>query len=337
MSSEEPPADVAASMQLMKLLWPGAVAVQAIHVAAKLGLADRVAERPQTIRDLAEATGTHQPSLGRLLRALTTLGVFVEDPDGKFRQTELSAALRTDDPHSVRSLAMMLGADFVWRPSGQLDFAIRTGQPAFEHVYGAPFFKHLALHPDEAAVFNAAMSSLPAYLTAIVEAHDFSKYERVVDVGGGRGALLTAILTANPRLHGVLYDLPEVVAGASVPSTIADRVEIVPGDFFNTVPPGADAYLLKGIVHDWNDEASLAILKNCRRAIRPNGRLLILDNVLSPSSDPGSALMDMLMMVLTSGRERTESEFRTLIGDAGFSLINVIPTAGHAILESQPV
>ena len=325
------------SMQLMRLLWPGAMAVQAIHVAARLGLADLVARGPKTVMELAEATRTHGPSLGRLLRALTNLGIFVEDPDGRYSQTALSEALRTDHPQSMRPLAMMLGAGFVWKPSGELDVTIRTGQPAFEHVYGAQFFTHLAEHPDDAAVFNAAMSSLPAYITAIVDAYDFSKFERLVDIGGGHGALLVGILTANPRLRGVLYDLPGVVAGASVPPTVADRLEIVAGDFFEVAPAGADAYVLKGIIHDWNDASGVAILKNCRRAIRPEGRLFILDNVLTPSSDPASALMDVLMMVLTGGRERTESEFRSLLREAGFSLENIIPTAGASILESRPV
>lgn len=338
MSSEQPQsAGSPPSMQLMGMLWPGAMAVQAIHLAAKLGVADLVAGGPKTVVELAEATRTHGPSLGRLLRALTSLGIFVDDPDGRYSQTGLSDALRTDHPQSMRPLAMMLGAGFFWRPSGELDVTIRTGQPAFEHVYNAQFFKHLAEHPDEAAVFNAAMSSIPAHISAIVDAYDFSKFERIVDIGGGHGALLLGILTANPRVRGVLHDLPGVVAGANVPSTVADRLEIVPGDFFEAVPAGADAYLLKGIIHDWNDASAVAILKNCRRAIRPDGRLFILDTVLIPSSDPASALMDLLMMVLTGGRERTESEFRSLLREASFSLVNVIPTARHSILESRPV
>jgi SAM-dependent methyltransferase len=337
MSSEEPRSAGPPSMQLMRLLWPGAMAVQAIHVAAKLGVADLVAGGPKTVLELAEATRTDRPSLGRLLRALTSLGIFVEDPEGRYCQTELSDALRTDHPQSMRPLAMMLGAGFIWRPSGELDVTIRTGQPAFEHVYGAQFFKHLAKHPDEAAVFNAAMSSMPVYITAIVDAYDFSKFERIVDIGGGHGALLVGILTANPRVHGVLHDLPEVVAGVSVPSNVADRLEIVAGDFFEAVPAAADAYLLKGIIHDWDDASAATILKNCRRAIRPDGRLFIVDTVLIPSSDSASALMDMLMIVLTSGRERTESDFRSLLREAGFSLVNVIPTARHSILESRPV
>ena len=188
-------------------------------------------------------------------------------------------------------------------------------------------------------LFNAAMSSSPEYLAAIVGAYDFSKFERIVDVGGGHGLLLARILFANPRLCGVLYDLPTVVAGASAlrQEPISQRCEIIGGDFFKGVPAGADVYLLKGIIHDWNDEAALKILKNCRRAIHPDGRLLVVEAVLTRSTDPATALMDMLMMVLTSGRERTESEFRSLLQEASFSMAQVIRSASVTIIESRPV
>jgi hypothetical protein len=313
--------------------------VQAIHAAAKFALADLVADGPKSIKELAEATHTDGSSLGRFLRALTSLGIFAEDTTGRYRQTALSDTLRSDHPESVRPSAMMMGAHFIWKPSGALEETVRTGQPSFERVYGAPFFEHMAGHSDDAAVFNAAMSSSPDYLAAIVGAYDFSKFERIVDVGGGHGLLLAAILSANPRLRGVLHDLPAVVAGASAlrQEPISQRCEIIGGDFFQGVPTGADAYMLKGIIHDWNDEAALKILKNCRRAIHPEGRLLIMDAVLTQSTDPTTALMDMLMMVLTSGRERTESEFRSLLQEAGFSMVQVIREARVSIIESRPV
>jgi len=313
--------------------------VQAIHVAAKFALADLVASGPKSIKELADATHTHGSSMGRLLRALTTLGIFVEDTAGRYRQTALSDTLRSEHPESIRPLAMMLGAHFVWKPSGALDETVRTGQPSFERVYGAPFFEYLAGHSDDAAVFNTAMSSSPDYLAAIVGAYEFSKFERIVDVGGGHGLLLAGILFANPRLCGVLYDLPAVVADTSAlrKEPISQRCEIIGGDFFKGVPAGADAYILKGIIHDWNDEAALRILKNCRRAIHSDGTLLLAETVLSPSTDPASALMDMLMMVLTNGRERTESEFRSLLQEAGFSMVQVIRAGGVSIIESRPV
>jgi hypothetical protein len=326
-------------MQMTQILWPGAMAVQAIHVAARFALADLVASGANSIEELAEATHSDGSSMGRLLRALTTLGIFVQDTTGRYQQTALSDTLRSDHPESVRPFAMMLGAHFVWKPCGALEETLRTGQPSFERVFGAPFFEYLAGHSDDAAVFNAAMSSSPDYLAAIVGAYDFSKFERIVDVGGGHGLLLAGILSANPRLCGVLYDLPAVVAGASAlrQEPISQRCEIIGGDFFKGVPAGADAYLLKGIIHDWNDEAALKILKSCRRAIHPDGRLLIVDAVLTTSTDPTTALMDMLMMVLTSGRERTESEFRSLLQEAGFSMVQVIRAVRVSMIESRPV
>jgi hypothetical protein len=340
MSTSKPqPADISPSMQMMQFLWPAAMAVQAIHVAARLGLADLVASGPKTVTQLAAEASAHGPSLGRFLRALTSLGIFAEDPDGRYHQTALSETLRADHPESVRRWAMMLGARFVWAPCGELDVAIRTGQPSFEHVYGTQFFKHLAAHQDDAAVFNAAMSSVPAWVAAIADAYDFSTFEQIVDVGGGHGALIVGILSANPHLRGILYDLPGVVAGASAAREGAtiDRCDIVGGDFFERVPAGADAYLLSGIIHDWNDEAAVKILRNCRDAIRANGTLLLLDTVLIPSSDPARALMDLLMMVLTGGRERTEAEFRSLLEAASFSLARVISTPGASIIEARPV
>jgi SAM-dependent methyltransferase len=339
-AEDTPQTNASPSTQLMRLLWPGGVAVQAIHVAAKLGLADLLAAGPKSVLDLSDATRMNGTSLARFLRALTSLGIFAEDTSGRYCQTPLGEALRADHPESIRPLAMMLGARFIWEPVGWLDESIRTGQAAFERVHSAPFFRHLAENPEDAAVFNAAMSSMPSYIAGIVEAYDFSKFRRIVDVGGGHGALLAAILEANPQTRGVLQDLPPVVAGASAlrRDGIADRCELVAGDFFEGIPDGGDAYLLKGIIHDWNDEAAVEILRNCRRAIRPDGTLILVDTVLTGSDDPERALMDLLMMVVTGGRERTALEFRWLLQEAGFSLTRVITsTRGHSILESRPV
>jgi len=250
MSNREAQAQpVSPSMQMTQILWPGAIAVQAIHVAAKFALADLVASGPKSTEELAEATHTDGPSLSRLLRALTSLGIFVEDTTGRYRQTALSDTLRSDHPESMRPFAMMLGAHFVWTPCGALEETVRTGQPSFERVCGAPFFEYLAGHSDDARVFNDAMSSSPDHLAAIAGAYDFSKFERIVDVGGGHGRLLAAILFANPSLRGVLYDLPFVVAGAAAlrQEPISQRSEIIGGDFFKEVPAGADAYVLKAM------------------------------------------------------------------------------------------
>lgn len=332
------PANTSPSMEVMRLLWPGALAVQAIHAAARLGLADLVAQGPKTAAEMAQASGTNAPSLARFLRALTSLGIFAADSVGRYHQTPRSATLQSDHPESIRRWAMMLGARFLWEPLIELEETVRTGLAGFERVYHRRFFEYLAESPEDAALFNAAMSSLPAYLASIVEAYDFSRFERIVDVGGGHGALLRAILSANPRVRGLLMDLPGVVAGADAVRSgpVADRCEVVSGDFFEAIPAGADAYLLKGVIHDWNDEAALKILKNCRHAIRPDGTLLLVETVLAESSDPASAMMDLLMMVLTGGRERTEEELRSLLHTAGFSLTRVIGTTGASILEGQP-
>jgi hypothetical protein len=338
-AEDTPQTNASPPMQLMQLLWPGGVAVQAIHVAAKLGLADLMASGPKTVVELSDATRMNGTSLARFLRALTSLGIFAEETSGSYGQTPLSEALRADHPESIRPLAMMLGARFIWEPVGWLDESIRTGQASFERVHAAPFFRHLAENPENAAIFNAAMSSMPSYIAEVVEAFDFSKFRRIVDVGGGHGALLAAILEANPHTRGVLQDLPSVVAGASAlrREGLAERCELVAGDFFDGVPDGGDAYVLKGIIHDWNDEAAVEILRSCRRAIRPDGTLILLDTVLTGSDDPRRALMDLLMMVLTGGRERTELEFRSLLQEASFSLTRVISTGAHSILESRPV
>jgi SAM-dependent methyltransferase len=318
----------------------GFVASRAISVAAKLGIADLVAKAPSTVEELARATKAHAPSLRRLLLMLASIGIFTEDVSGRFLHTPLSETLRTDHPQSIRNWAVYWGEPWIWRPWGDLYHTVLTGSPGFDHMYGTSFFDYLASHPDDAAIFDATMSSGP--LTEVLAAYDFSRFERVVDVGGGEGALLHAILLANPNFSGVLADLPTVVAGATALRTgaIAERCEIVGIDFFKAVPEGADAYVMKAIIHDWNDETAVKILKNCRRAIREGGKLLLMEHVLTPSNEPDPNLgrfMDLAMLVFLTGLERTEVEFAALLRGGGFSLIRVIPTAGYfSIIESQP-
>jgi SAM-dependent methyltransferase len=335
------PSDPPALPRMTQLIF-SFMASQAVHVAAKLGVADLVKDGPKTADELALATSAHAPSLRRLLLLLASLGVFAEDAEGRFQQTPLSSTLRSDTPESIRNLAIMFGMPFLWKAWDSLHDTVMTGQPAFERAHGANFFEYLTAHPDDAAIFNAAMSATSSIgLSSIVESYDFSQFERIVDVGGGHGALLSGILTANPKLRGVLADRSEVVAGASVVRSgpLADRCEVRAINFFEAVPEGADAYLMKSIVHDWNDEHSLKILKNCRRAIQPNGKLLLIEMVLRTSNqpDPGR-FMDLNMLTLLTGKERTEADFRVLLAKAGFSLARVIPTAGMAsIIESRPV
>jgi hypothetical protein len=324
----------------MDLIWPGAFVVQSIHVVTRLGIADVLGPEPRTVDELAEKAEAHAPSLKRVLRALTTLGVFAEDRDGRFRHTDLSRTLRTDHPQSVRAWALMLGAHFVWRPLGDLYESVQTGTPGFRRLYGERFFEWTKTHPDDGAIFNAAMTTGSTQrLPSILAAYDFAPFERIVDVGGGHGALLAGILGACPQTRGVLFDLPNVVAGAEplrAPG-LADRCEIVGGDFFESVPTGGDAYVLSRVIHDWDDSTGLKILVNCRRAIRPNGRLLLIEGVSRPPNEPDPNKFLDVWFIGGGGCERTEVEYRALLRAGGFELVRVVATDGpSAILESRP-
>jgi len=319
------------------------MAAQALYVAAKLGLADLLKDGPKSGGELANRTGAHEPSLRRLLRALESLGVFSQNAAGHFENTDLSETLQTDHPESIRAWVIFLGSPFLWKPWGELYETVMSGQPAVNRVYGNSFWSYLAAHPDDAAVFNAAMSAGSEMTVPwILQAYDFSRFERIVDVGGGHGALLRAILSEHPKARGLLYDFPAVVAGATPVQSgaIAARCEVRGGDFFAAVPQGGDAYVLQRILHDWDDDDALKILKNCRSAIRRDGKLLVIELVLKPSSqpEPGQEFNDILMLTLVGGRERTESAFRALLREAGFSITSIIPTAGPpSIIESQAV
>lgn len=322
----------------MEYVWPGIIAAQAIYVAAKLRIADLLASGPKTIAELASESGTHPPTLERLLRALSTLEMFAPASDGRFRNTPLSEMLRSDHPQSQREGALFLPARFLWLPIGELFESVRTGEPAFRRIFGQPFFEYLAAHPADAAVFNNAMTQGIAWTTpALLEAYDFSRFEQLVDVGGGEGALLRDILVATPRLHGVLFDLPQVVARASeiLTGDIAARCQIVGGNFFDAIPKDADAYLLKGVIHDWPDDDAARILRNTRRAIRPDGTLLLIEGIVDSTARP-VGLMELLMLVI-GGRERSEAEFRSLLASVDFSLARIIPTGTSSLIECHPV
>jgi hypothetical protein len=338
-ATDSPPESIPPFAQLMQLIWPGAMAAQAIYTAANLKIAELLDSEERNVTDLAQATATDSPSLHRLLRALTSLHIFEETSDGVFRNTSLSNTLRHDIQGSVGAWALFLGAPFNWKLWGNLQETVRTGTPAPDRVYGKSFWNHLAENPRDAAVFNNAMSAGSQMIgAAIVSAYDFSGFEKLVDIGGGHGELLQAILSASPRLKGVLFDLPEVVATADSlrAGQLADRIEIVGGSFFDTVP-ASDAYILKGIIHDWSDSDAIAILRTCRRAITPGGKLLISAELLESSnaSDHGN-FMDIYMM-LFGGRERTEDQFRAILAESGFSLSRVIPLSMRSyLLECEP-
>ena len=318
-------------------------ASQAIHVAATLGIADLLEDGPRSAEDLAKATGTHAPTLYRILRALASVGVFAEEPDGRFGLTPAAEYLRSDVPGSVRAWAMLIGRPSFWTSWGHLLAVARDGEPAFPELYGTNIWEYLAAHPEESAIFGAAMTSLSAgVVEAVVQSYDFSGVGVLVDVGGGEGALLAAILAANPALRGVLFDLPHVVAGAKdrlEQAGIADRCEVVGGSFFDAVPEGADAYLLKSIVHDWDDASAIEILRKCRAAMADTGRLLVVERVIRPGNEPDRAKFgDLYMLVALGGRERTTEEFRSLLAEAGFRLTEVIDTGStFYVIEGVPV
>jgi SAM-dependent methyltransferase len=324
----------------MSLIWPSGFVIQSIHVVARLGIADVLGIQPQSVNELADASQAHAPSLKRILRALTTVGVFAEDADGRFRHTDSSRTLRADHPESVRAWALLLGAHFVWRPLGELYESVRTGTPGFRRLYGERFFEWAKTHPEDGALFNAAMTSGSAHrLPALLAAFDFSRFERIVDIGGGHGALLAGILASNPRTRGVLFDLPNVVAGAEAlrAPDIAERCEIVEGDFFEAVPANGDAYILSRVIHDWDDDAALKILGSCHRAIRPDGRLLLVEGVSKPPNEPDPNKFLDVWFIGGGGCERTEAEYRELLRSGGFTLQRVVPIGESGnILESCP-
>lgn len=343
MSDEEsPPAEKPPESRLFELIWPGGLAAQAVYAAARLNLADHLADGPKTAGELARATNAHPPSLERLLRALTSLGLLSQEADGRFRSTAVGETLESRRPGSVHPSAVFLGSPFLWNAWAGLYDNVMTGKTAFETVFGKPFYQHVADNAEDGAIFDTAMSSGSARaVDAVVEAYDFSRFETIVDVGGGQGKLLEGILAAHPGVKGVLFDLPAVVAGAAAlrQGPVADRCEIEGGDAFDSVPAGADAYLLKTVIHGFDDESAVRLLGRCREAIRDDGRLLLLEVVLRPSNepDPQKALMDLMMLTLVPGRERTEEEFEALLRRADFTLLQVFATSGGgSVIEARP-
>jgi hypothetical protein len=323
MLGEMPDAEPA-SAALLRLIY-GYQVSQAIHVAAALGIADELADGPRAVDDLASVTATHAATLQRLLRALAAVEVVHEEPDGTFGLTALGEALRGP----AGSLAAFIGRPNHWTAWGQLLHSVRTGENAFRAVHGVDVWEYRARHPEEGAIFDAAMTGFSRRVNAAVAAaHDFGRYGVIVDVGGGHGALLAGILARHPGVRGVLFDQPAVVAGAE-----ADGVEVVGGSFFESVPAGGDAYLLKSVLHDWEDEPAIAILRTCRRAARTGTALLVIERGLAL---PATKFSDLNMLVGPGGRERASEEYATLLAAAGYELIGERPTAaGVSVFEAR--
>ncbi|MBN1359642.1 MAG: hypothetical protein JW993_03570 [Sedimentisphaerales bacterium] len=302
---------------------------QAIYVAAELGVADRLAEGPRTAQELAEDAGAHSDALHRVLRALASVGIFTEDWEGRFSLTPLADCLRTDGPDSLRSFGIMAGAEF-YRSWGNLLYSVRTGKPGFDDAFGAPFFAYMTEHPDRHAIYDAAMMVHGiAETEPMLDAYDFSVFQTVADIGGGNGRMLAALLQRYPSVEGILFDLPAVVdrAGATFADLdLSQRCRIVGGDFFASVPH-ADVYILRHIVHDWDDADAVSILSSCRQALNPGGRVLVVETVIPPLDEPCFGKWLDLMMLIVGGRERTEEQYRRLFYQADLRLSRIIPTA----------
>jgi len=316
---------------------------QATYVAAELRIADLLAGEPKRVDELAKAAECHAPSLGRLMRGLASLGICVEREDGRFDLTPMGSLLRSDAPASLRSWAIVWGK-LQWPVWGNLLHSVRTGESARKLVKGTEGYDHLAHDADAAAVFNRAMTEITWFVASeVARVYDFSGERRIVDVGGGYGELLVAILKAHPKARGVLVDLPHASEGAKQyarQAGVAERCEFVAGDFFESVPPGGDAYLLKSVLHNWNDEKSAVILRNCGRAMPQGAKLLLVERIFPARLDVSPAHQavarsDLNMLVGPGGRERTEVEFRNLLGAAGFAPVDVFATATEfSIIES---
>lgn len=325
-------------LQMMTGYWCS----QAIYVAAKLGIADLLVDGPMRCQDLAAATHSHAPSLQRVLRALASVGVFTESAPQQYALTPMAALLQTTAPGSMHALAIVYG-DELFRAWGDFLYSVQTGQPAFEHHFGTGPFDYYAQHPEADRKFNEAMIGYSNQVaSAVVAGYDFAPFGAVVDVGGGYGTILAAILHAHRTAQGILFDLPHVVADAEgflTAAGVASRCTRVGGDFFEAVPPGGDAYLLSQILHDWDDERSVAILKQCRQAMPEHGKLLVVEIVAPSGEEPSfGKWLDLHMLAITGGRERTAGEYDTLFQATGFALTRVIPTiAGPSVVEGAPV
>lgn len=331
----------APARQLMAQLVGGYRFSQMVHVAAKLGIADHLKDGPQTVAELAKRTKTNPDALYRLMRTLSGTGVFAEEDQMRFRLTPAAELLLAGAPGSMRAEALVSGEDFMWKSWGGLLHSVQTGETAFNHLFGQGTWEWFKAHPREARLFDGLQAEGTRRATdSIVGSYDFSGAKHVIDIAGGNGELLSAILAKNPQARGTLFELDHVVAAAKANPlpALASRCTFVGGDFFKSIPSGGDVYLLKYIIHDWDDARSLEILKNVRRAIPAGGKLLLIEELICSRNEACRAKVgDITMLVRTGGKNRTEAEYRKLLGEAGFDVARVLPAQGDlAILEATP-
>lgn len=334
---------VPGNIALLELAQGGWV-TQALYAAAKLGIADQLSGGPLGADEVARRVGSDPDATFRLMRALASRSVLTQGNDGRFALTALGQALRSDHQNSIRPMILFIGSPEHWEEWANLLHSVQTGEAATTTLRGMPYFDYLATNPAQAAIFNDAMSTMATVANDVVlPAYDFNEFRCIVDVGGGHGRLLTAILQSAPDAAGVLYDLPSVVEGApQVLQTagVADRCTVAGGSFLDSVPAGGDAYILKSIVHDWDDGSALHILRNVRTAIESNGTVLLLEVVLPErATSSWGSMLDLEMLVTVGGRERTRAEYADLLARAGFRLTRVVDTATPmmSIVEAVPV
>lgn len=318
----------------------GSLNAQAVYVAAKLGVADSLAAGSKSIHQLAKEVGADESALYRVLRALASIGVFVEEPPRNFRLTPTAELLRSDVEGSLRDVAIFMGEDWHWSVWGQTLYSVRTGDAAWSQVHGKAVFPYFETNPEAAEIFDRAMSSFSTLArNAVVNGYDFSSLNMLVDIAGGHGKLLTGILEATPELRGVLFDLPHVIARAKESEEIkkvGSRLDLKSGNFFESVPEGADGYILKHIIHDWNDDDAIKILTNIRKAMGTYGRVLLIEAVVGDVNEPDFAkILDIEMLVSPGGKERTANEYADLFRQAGLKLSRIIPTKSpYSIIEA---
>lgn len=320
----------------------GSWIAQSIGVVANLGVADHIGDKPASVESLAISVGAQSQALYRVMRALSTVGIFVEHEGRHFSLTSVGKTLRTDHPQSMRYMAIFQST-FNWEHWGELEHCVKTGGDAVQHVHGESGFEHLAKHPERAEIFDRAMTNISKMeMESILAAYDFSGAKVLADIGGGHGALLASVLGLNPSMQGILYDLPHAIEGAMPllkSSGISDRIDFKKGSFFDEIPAGADTYMMKHIIHDWSDEESIKIMKNIRAKIPAHGKLLVIETVIPGKNVPHfSKFLDLEMLVVTTGRERTETEFHEIMKAAGFNLERVVPTISMAnVLQAKPI
>jgi O-methyltransferase domain/Dimerisation domain len=334
------PGAVPPHVQVLQILG-GAQVAGAVCCLAKLGVPDLVESGPKSAEELAKQLGADPGALYRLMRATASVGVLVEGADGKFSQTPLSTALRSDSNPSLRALAIMGITEWHMRGWTRLEYSVRTGKTALDEVYGMSMFEHFAQTPADAQIFNDAMTNISMMdAPAVAATYSFEGIGSVVDVAGGHGLLLATILGRNPNLKGTLFDAPHVVEGAKEGplKPFLSRCTLAGGDMFASVPAGADAYMMKHIIHDWPDDLCIKLLKLCRKAVNPGGKLLVLDHVIEPGNNFSPAkFLDLQMLLFPGGMERTEKQFSALFAASGWRLNRIVPTPnGEAVVEGLP-